>query len=241
MLPYVFAWNATKNTMKLRSMRGLTPTLSAAFYPVYRFRLARKGPTTPKELYKGGPSGTRLGKRLDRELHHFRLKRRRPTLPHALSVLELVKKRGEQVVFTQLPVFDKDLRMCTKIDLLIKNEFRFTAVEIKVGYAHYRHKHTGSNMRFPFEKLTDSPFNQHLLQTFGSQLLFRSTYPKTPVSAELWYVSEKGVVVHQIPEDMKCKAGAMKAVLELSREETRKDRSKVKRAALRKHKKPKKK
>ncbi len=79
---------------------------------------------------------------------------------------------------TQVPVGCKDLKLATAADVVCYNEQReVVVIEIKAGYTHYLHKHTGKHMQVIQAPIVDSVFNQHQLQILVTYELYRRTHP----------------------------------------------------------------
>lgn len=82
-------------------------------------------------------------------------------------------------VYSQLPVVCADGNMATAIDIVavhtITNEIWL--IELKTNYNGTYHLHTNNRMLPPFESLSDSPCNQHIVQALIGISLFKATYP----------------------------------------------------------------
>lgn len=83
-----------------------------------------------------------------------------------------------QPVDTQVPVGCQTLRVATAVDVVCMDKFgRHCIVEIKTGFENYYHRHTGTPLAHISPPQTDSPANQHQLQLFVTEALFRRTFP----------------------------------------------------------------
>jgi hypothetical protein len=80
----------------------------------------------------------------------------------------------EAEVVAGCPVIKKG----TRADLVMLHTPTKTivVVELKTGGKSYLHKHTGNRLRAPFEKATDSVFNQYHLQLGFTNYLYLRTY-----------------------------------------------------------------
>lgn len=70
----------------------------------------------------------------------------------------------------------------TAIDLDVLNPSKkHVIIQLKTGN-HRIHHHTGKNCRYPFETLTDSLYNQYLIQVAAETLMFENTAPTQPLA-----------------------------------------------------------
>jgi hypothetical protein len=174
--------------LSCKLFRGITDVNKSYFYPSYSFRKATLGPKTPKITYK--LKGTRLGKKLDSEISKYFKTGIESKLPHFKLVLDKCNEQKYTIVGTQIPVRNIELNLATCLDLVVFDGIKYIIIELKTGYSHYKYRHTIDNMNFPFNGLTDCPFNQHQLQTFVGHHLFTHTYPTKKVESKLWYVNK---------------------------------------------------
>lgn len=163
-------------------MRGLNPSLQAAYYPHYTFARANKGgyeaahhppadlPLNPK----------RSGHAVDRQISHMTaLMANGATWSDKKLVTYLTTKccgyiRDQLVpylqrqkvlpTFAQFPVAHVPSRTGTALDLVCRDERqRYVVYEIKVGYGRYYLRHSAIPMRTPHQKRNDSIKEQHQL------------------------------------------------------------------------------
>lgn len=235
-----YTWNEKMNTISKFVMRGLTDTLSAAFYPCYKYNKAVKGSycklLRDKTLEKSSKiTGKKLGKALDGEICHYvktghidSIK----SLPHTRVVLKEMKRLNYRFVHAQLPVCDSTLRLCTRLDIVAWDGLNYCLIELKTGYERYKFKHTGENMNFPLEDVEDSPHNQHMLQLVCNEMLFKTTYNDiSNVRSLLWYVSGSDIIEFTINSGWVEKIGAIRKELLLTKAENKKDRQKHRKTA----------
>jgi hypothetical protein len=149
-------------------------------------------------------------------------------MPETATVRKYLETNGLSIVSCQVPVADEEVRLCTCLDLIVRNqEGQFLLVETKTGFNGYRDFHTGYSMSYPFQNFTDSPKNQHIVQTLVGEMLFRKSYPHiTNISSQIWYVSPDKVTMITPPPFML--EGLLYAKLKASKHTTRKRRRKRK-------------
>jgi Holliday junction resolvasome RuvABC endonuclease subunit len=177
-------------------MRGLTVALKKTFYPHYLYRNAKlqpdfaaKSQAPVKGIKSTWVSGMTLGRRVDREISGG--------IPYdkacdeTKNVLDYLKKKQFSIVATQVAVAIPDLRVGTKVDLLVRDaQDKLLVIEVKTGYLQYKYKHSEKNMLPPFQYFTDCVFNQHRMQLYFGGVLWNQTYPEhTYDKAILLYVN----------------------------------------------------
>jgi len=138
-----------------------------------------------------------------RQTVRYRIQTLRGTLnKHTREILRVLQIRGLRPLQSQEVVCHEALRIGTAVDLVCRNE-RTTQVcvlEIKTGYDGYYFHHTTHNMLPPFEKLNDSPHNQHQLQLAMTLLMFSRVYGLKYQSLEAYVVRSHagGVTVYPL-------------------------------------------
>lgn len=205
-------------------MRGVTDTIRTEFFPKYSYKSATHGIFEDRdttEAKEGGRNALKLGRELDRQIDRAHRTGRLPTLEHGKRVIENIESRGWSIVDVQLAVADESIRLNTCIDVVAMDDKMLYLIELKTGYAGYKHRHTQYPMKIL--DIDDSPFNQHRVQAAVNEKLFRTTHSDlTDVQSEVWYVSPNDVECHIIPNNL-ISSEAMKALAQ-SKNETKRQR-----------------
>lgn len=100
------------------------------------------------------------------------------------ALMSWLVRENLRPVGSQIPVAIERCRMGTMLDLLVQHndEKWFAVVEIKCGYEDFLWADTGAKMKAPFQRLTASTGNQHMIQLYLSAIMadetFRDFYPK---------------------------------------------------------------
>lgn len=119
-------------------------------------------------------------------------------------ILSMFAHMGLHPILTQVPVACTPTGMATAIDVVaLGNKGKeIWLCEIKVNFDAVYHKHTGCFMQTPFDKLYDSPANQHQLQLLAGAMMFFVTYPtlQLPVRAAVFRAYD-GVKVYPLEMD----------------------------------------
>lgn len=202
LLPLV-QWNTSANTVIVNGVyhRGLTDVLKSTFYPSYNVQQSNRGPKGPALAVRPHRSqGKYLGRRVDQELKQFYDHKNPSCCAESTAVINYLADQKLQVVYSQFPVADSDLRLCTAIDLVTQTpDGTLVLIEVKTGYHNYRHRFQRT-MAGPYQQLNDSPYHQHQLQLLLSTRLFRDSFPSQICRAELLYTTPHGVTVHPLLE-----------------------------------------
>ena len=213
--------------LKIKSLRGITDVNKCHFYPSYSFRKATFGPKGIKPI-KTKLRGSKKGKKLDSQINDYFRFGIQTTLPELKVVIREINKRNWTIVACQLPVRQSDIRLATSLDMVCFDGTTYFIIELKTGYQHYMHRYTLDRMNIPFTDMTDCPLNQHRLQMFVAHNLFVKTYPFKIVTSYLWYVNGTGVTEYD--QTLDCWE-TCRDIFKSSKDETRKDRTKLKRKA----------
>jgi hypothetical protein len=98
----------------------------------------------------------------------------------ALSVVNVIQKKGWIVIGTEFMIFDDACRVATAIDLLVKDpvEGSLIIIDIKTGYTGEEYGATPSDPKFapPFQKLPNCPRTRHMLQLMGMREMLTHSY-----------------------------------------------------------------
>ena len=239
-------WDNKLNTIAGKKLlRGVTDVLKTTFYPCYSYRKATNGPITKQQdpmrnklhnIYFG-PKGLKGGINLDdmvERYHKYNIITEDAVMKSFIRILD-----GRTIEACQFPVMIGDLNLCTCVDLILRvGKRRLLLVELKTGYGKYKYRHTGNNMKFPFDYLDDSPINQHKLQMMIGQKMFQKMYPQFNVSCEIWYVSPYRLDNLVVEVDLKMLLRGSKMLVELEKTKflRRKARTRLKSNAKRRWK-----
>lgn len=150
------------DTVQVRRMKGLLPCLQHHFYPNYR----------PKKRKRGSSSSKKTGIRVDKEMEAFVAAGRRLACgyhPFSLKLVQAFHAHKLQLLATQVPLFDAQQHILTYIDAvgLDYSDDPQKPVPILIDFkTGYDVGYTSSceRMQPPFERVPDSPKNQHHLQ-----------------------------------------------------------------------------
>lgn len=98
------------------------------------------------------------------------------------NLLEVLRRKGLELVTTQVPVMNNVLQVATAVDLLCVDRItnKQAVIEVKCGFMGYFDKHTRFNMSKPFEDMRDSPRSQHQLQLAFTHHMYCETFYKNP-------------------------------------------------------------
>lgn len=198
-------WTSQLKTEDGVFLRGIIDLLKHTFYPNYSYKKAFLGPNTKfsgKPKSSTGLHGKNLGKRVDTELEKFVLDKTilGKCSNETIYLLKYLHKKGLKIINCQFPVADKQVRLCTSVDVIaIDSGGVIVLIEVKTGYRKYKFNYT-QNMKYPLTFLKDSPFSQHQLQLFITTRLFKTSFPEKKCKSLLLYVYEDEVVEHGLLE-----------------------------------------
>lgn len=220
---YVFQ---DETTQKKIIFRGLGPLLREFFWSDYDYHAATsKMSATLKKvrestirrdplLYAKGVGGQEVGKKVHDQLEDIILQLESINVQHLLSnpllhpyvprIIALIGKMGWQAVATEYLVYEREVKLATKIDLVCRRvDYPSTLilVELKIGYPSVSWN-LGNAQIYPFEELCpNSPFHQACLQLMMGAEMFKRTAPSIWRNLELWtiHAAQDGISADPVP------------------------------------------
>lgn len=99
---------------------------------------------------------------------------------------KLMRVKKLRPVVSQLVTGVEQWGFSTKPDVVCLDEHNKTVVlEVKWGYEGTYNHCTKVRMQEPFQTLSDCPFNQHMLQLYGTTVLYRANFPSRALATPL--------------------------------------------------------
>ncbi len=155
--------------------RGLTNTLAADFMPNFSPSVAISA-TIPRPRKHGRSQGRSQGNLADKDMSLWANSGVRPPIgkdPRFDRICDVIKSKRWIPIAAQFPVGCEDLRLATKIDLIVLDAFsRLILIELKCGFDDYFDVHNQGNMKYPFEHVPMSYRNKAYLQLAMTTYLF---------------------------------------------------------------------
>lgn len=221
--------------------RGLTKTLIADFTPEFSATVALKAVPHIKAKKHGRREGNRTDEHLSRWANEG------VELPPGKDakfdyIRQVLRERRWLPVAAQLAVGCQELRLATKIDLMVQDlQGRLYIIELKCGFDDYFDVQNQGHMKYPFEHVPLSFRNKSFLQLMVTEYLFQharhrfSAPHKTYAGAYLLHVFEEddqGTIQHTLePLPDWCRSretlDQCLAVLQQSRYQNKNDRKRT--------------
>lgn len=189
-------------TINNKPVAGVHPTLHSLFYPNYswlqaRVRAEQASPKTARHQYYGIKAGTQLDKAITKSIDEFHRTGRKPKLAKlsrtAAQFWKLCDLKAWIPVASQVTVGCSTLRVATRIDAVCHDaQGHVILLEIKNGYSYYNEGN--AMMKRVYTDHNNSPLNQHQLQLFLNQVLYKRTFPTRVVAGSYVCRFEPGLV-----------------------------------------------
>lgn len=215
--------------------RGITHLLERVFYPNYKYSSAIRGapkPETPSSNpFKGRRAGFKRGSAVDSEICRYVNKGELPQSAYARKLLRALAAAGLRPTKAQVHVKDAELGLATGVDLLCaKPDGTPCIVEIKCGYNRPgAYEGSTGNMRKFLKHLTNSPHNQHIVQTVVTRALYLATFPETGrLECVIARVTDAGVHLHAVSSELHAHAAKILAAISDARGRVRVKKVKIK-------------
>lgn len=168
-------------TINQKVVSGVHPTLSRLFYPNYSWLQARvRAGNDSKHQYYGIKKGRQLDASITKSVDDFSKTGNRPQLDKLSrsggEFWKLCELKSWTPIGSQVIVGCSELRVATRIDVVCKNtNGDIILLEIKNGYSYY--SEANAMMKQVYTDRNNSPLNQHQLQLFLNQILYKKTHP----------------------------------------------------------------
>lgn len=222
---YVFR---DKYTRKAQTFRGLGPLLREFFWPSYDYEKAtRKANQTLREvrlatpkrdplLYSKGVGGQDVGKKVHDQLDEVvsgRVQAHQlidnPLMhPYVVKIVALLGQVQLVPVQTEYVVYDRSIRLATKIDMLCERKgdpATVVLIELKIGYPSVAWR-LGNAQVHPFEEMCEnSPFHQACLQVLmGKEMFQLRPHGYRRVECMVLHAAQDKVEVEPVPDYLAC-------------------------------------
>lgn len=170
-------WNSEKRVLIFpngKYARGLTKTLLADFSPEFSARKALQSLDTRKIKR----NGRKIGCRMDELMEKYVTKGiHTPKDPKFCYITEVLKKNRWIPYKAQVPVGSEELRLATRVDLIVKDVFGTTILlEIKCGFDDYFTVANQGNMLYPYDTIPASCQNHAYLQLLFTEYMYLQSF-----------------------------------------------------------------